>query len=261
MQRRKFINTISRLIPCLTLIPYIDIRLTTCLHSMPSLRGRTMSSIFFDPLELLGKIRPELYGDNYNLRAKASEAFTSMRSTALKDDIKIYSVSSYRSFEHQKGIWNRKYQKYIGRGMSPEKAINKIIEYSTIPGTSRHHWGTDLDIIDKSKPVPSDPLSAEHFKPGGLYEMLGEWLKKNAGKYGFYEVYTNDSTRKGFKYEPWHYSFKELSKPILEAFLEIDLKKYLIDEKIMGSEYFTDAFLGKYSDENILGINEELKGK
>jgi len=219
-----------------------------------------MSSVFFDNLELLGKVRPELYGEDYNLIEKASEAFASMRSAALKEGIKIYSVSSYRSFEHQKGIWNRKYHKYIDRSMSPDKAINKIIEYSTIPGTSRHHWGTDLDIIDKSKPMPSDPLSAEHFKPGGLYETLGEWLKKNANRFGFYEVYTDDPERKGFKYEPWHYSFKELSKPMLEAFLEIDLKKYLIDEKIMGSEYFTDEFLGKYKRENVLGINEELKG-
>ena len=25
-------------------------------------------------------------------------------------------------------------------------AINEIIRFSTIPGTSRHHWGTDIDI-------------------------------------------------------------------------------------------------------------------
>ena len=36
--------------------------------------------------------------------------------------------------------------------MDDEAAIDKIIEYSTLPGTSRHHWGTDIDIIDAGPP-------------------------------------------------------------------------------------------------------------
>ena len=36
--------------------------------------------------------------------------------------------------------------------LEPKKAISEIIRFSTVPGTSRHHWGTDIDIIDGNFP-------------------------------------------------------------------------------------------------------------
>ena len=208
--------------------------------------------------ELMGKTHPTFYGDNYNLRKKASEAFKEMRAAATKEGIKMHSQSSFRSFNHQLGIWNRKYDRFRGQGMSVQTAINKIIEYSTIPGTSRHHWGTDLDIIDTAQPRPADALSAKHFRKGGRYEKLHFWLTANAHKYGFCLVYTNKEGRKGFKYEPWHFSFAEISKPMLKAYNELDLKKVLRESPAKGSKNFTDEFIAKYKKENIMDINPDL---
>ncbi len=208
--------------------------------------------------ELLGRTRPALMGDGFLLRKEAAEAFGDMQNEAQKSGIKMYSVSSYRSYQRQEQIWTRKYNRFTGQGLSPLQAIKKIIEYSTIPGTSRHHWGTDLDIIQAGKPKQEDSLQARHFEEGGLYRELKLWLDENKEKFGFYEVYTNKPGRKGFKYEPWHLSYKPLSYPMLKEYLEIDLKKLLQEMKLKGSAHFTDDFINKYREENILDINPAL---
>ena len=65
--------------------------------------------------------------------------------------------------------------------------------------------------------------------------------------------------RKGFKHEPWHFSYAPVSKKMLSLFLKSDLKKLIQKSEINGSEYFTDDFIEKYKSEYILDINPYLK--
>lgn len=208
--------------------------------------------------ELIGKGNPDLYGEGFQLRKEAYDAFLAMQQKAREDGIEIEVVSSYRSFEHQKRIWTRKYNRFIAQGNTPEKAIEKIIEYSTIPGTSRHHWGTDIDIIDANVSRPADVLLEEHFNVGGIYHKLKIWLDNHASEFGFCLVYTNVEDRKGFKYEPWHFTYEPLSKSYLQRFMELDAKSIFIAEKIIGSPYFTDEFVEKYFAEHVSDINPDL---
>ena len=174
------------------------------------------NTITYSENELLGKERPHLVGDHYNLRPEVAKAFEKMREAAKQDGIALYSMSSYRSFEHQERIWNRKYERYSKQGFKGLQIIDKIIQYSTIPGTSRHHWGTDLDVIDRNVTVAGDKLLPKNYQKGGVYEKLGDWLRSNAKSYGFYLVYTDKENRKGFKYEPWHLSYKSTSFKMLK---------------------------------------------
>jgi len=208
--------------------------------------------------ELIGKGSPKLFGENYQLRKEAHIAFTHMKTEALKENIGIHAVSSYRNFEHQKRIWNRKYNRYLSQGFSSNKAIHKIIEYSTIPGTSRHHWGTEIDIIDSKVHAPKYVLREENFHRDGPYIYLKQWMDKHAASYGFHLVYTNDNNRKGFNYEPWHYSYKPLSQNYLKSYKNINIKELLQKEKLLGNTSFSDKFLKTYLNENILDINPEL---
>lgn len=208
--------------------------------------------------ELLGKVQPPLFGEGFRLRKKAAEAFDKMKAAALEEGLHIHSESSYRSYVHQERIWNRKYGRFTEQGLSPIRAIKKIIEYSTIPGTSRHHWGTDLDLTDRNQPTPADPLLARHFEVGGCYDFLKKWLDKNANSFDFYEVYTNAPNRKGFNYEPWHFSYKPLSQPMLREYRVLELKFLLQKIKLNGADYFTDEFVAKYRRENVLDINRKL---
>ena len=208
--------------------------------------------------ELIGKGNPEVFGNGYKLRQEAYEAFLKMCEAALKSDININIVSSYRNFAHQNRIWERKYKHNINTGLSPKESIKKIIEYSTIPGTSRHHWATDIDIIDGNVAQPSHVLNPKHFGGAGCFSKFKSWMDANATRFGFYLVYTNETNRKGFKYEPWHYSYKPLSKGYLQAYQKLDLRDIIISEQLTGCNHFSEAFITNYLNQNILDINPEL---
>lgn len=210
--------------------------------------------------ELIGKGQPKLYGSDFKLRKDACEAFLKMKTTALKDGIAIQVVSSYRNFNHQNRIWTNKYNRYIAQGLSPEKAIEKIIEYSTIPGSSRHHWGTDIDIIDGNAPQPKTLLIENNYNRNGVFSKLKNWMDAHAESYGFYLVYTNTPKRKGFKYEPWHYSYKPLSQNYLKAFCKMDFYNLVKHESLAGHASITKSFVDAYIKQNILDINPELLG-
>ena len=213
----------------------------------------------YDISELMGKADIELYGEGINLRKEAHDAFIEMKKAAYQDGISIEILSSYRSFERQLAIFERKYLQYTeDEGMEPLQAIDKIIEYSTIPGTSRHHWGTDIDIIDASKKTEGDVLVPSKFEEGGPFADLKAWMDVHAREYGFYLVYTNESKRRGFKYEPWHYSYAPLSVPMLEIFRKKNILQLLVKEDFIGSEFLTTGFIKTYIRDNILDINRVL---
>ncbi|MCL6275172.1 M15 family metallopeptidase [Muricauda sp. 2012CJ35-5] len=217
------------------------------------------NSIEFSTDELIGKADIDLYGEGINLRKEAHDAYVEMKKAAYSDGFNIKMVSSFRDFYRQQGIWERKYLRFTeDDGMSPLDAIDKIIEYSTIPGTSRHHWATDIDIIDGNVIVTGDVLVPEKFEAGGPFEGFKKWLDENSEKFGFYLVYTDQPKRRGFKYEPWHYSYAPISIPMLTAYRKINVVKMLQNEDFYGCEHFTTGFLKSYIQDNILDINPVL---
>jgi LAS superfamily LD-carboxypeptidase LdcB len=210
--------------------------------------------------QLIGKGNPDIIGNSYTskMHKEAKAAFLKMKSEAKKEGIDIKVVSAYRSFQRQKEIFERKYRKFTSQGLNPSESINKIIEYSTIPGTSRHHWGTDIDIIDENVPRPKNVLEEDNFYGNGAFCKLKEWLDKHSESFGFYEVYTNNPKRKAFKHEPRHFSYAPVSKPMLQEYKKLNLKAILKEEKVLGNEYFSEEFIQKYRNQNILDINPEL---
>lgn len=210
-------------------------------------------------LELMGKIDIPLFGKGINLREEAHDAFVDMKKAAYTDGFDIKMVSSYRNFYRQEAIWERKFLRFTEEdGMAPLDAIDKIIEYSTIPGTSRHHWGTDIDVIDAYPKTNGNVLVPEKFEAGGPYEGFKKWMDDYSESFGFYLVYTNEPKRKGFKYEPWHYSYAPISIPMLTEFRKKNISKLIENEDFLGSEHFTIGFLKSYIRNNILDINPKL---
>lgn len=245
MERRKFIKSsgISGL----------------ALALAPSLAFSMDKDFEYSILELMGKADIELFGKGINLRAEAHDAFVEMKKAAYSDGIDLKVVSSYRNFARQEAIFERKFERYTEEdGMEPMVAIDKIIEYSTIPGTSRHHWGTDVDIIDGYPKSEGDVLVPSKFEAGGPYENFKKWMDENSKIFDFHLVYTDDPKRKGFKYEPWHYSFAPISVPMLTEFRRKNILQLLEQETFLGSEHFTNGFIKTYIQNNILNINKEL---
>lgn len=218
-----------------------------------------MQEIEYSIQELTGKVDIDLFGEGINLRKEAHDAFIKMKQAAYQAGVDLKIVSSYRNFYRQEAIWERKYTQFTEiDGLSPLDAIEKIITYSTIPGTSRHHWGTDIDIIDGYGKTTGDVLVPGKFEEGGPFENFKNWMDENSEEFGFYLVYTNEPKRKGFKYEPWHYSYASISKPMLATFRSKNISQILQHEDISGREHFTAGFLKSYIHNNILDINPEL---
>ncbi len=220
---------------------------------------QTFSQNKFSELALTGRGDLILVGETHKLQKEAFKAFKKMRKEALNDGISIQIVSAYRSFKRQNKIWERKYKKYTLEGLLPQQAIKKIIEYSTIPGTSRHHWGTEIDIIDGFVKAPEELLITENYQKNGAYLKLKKWMDLHSKKFGFYLVYTNNPNRKGVKFEPWHYSYKKLSKPMLKEYLKVDLSTIIQEVNLKGKAFLNKEFLDKYLSNNILDINSKLK--
>jgi len=228
--------------------------------TLPQLAFQTnnLSQTIISYEELIGKGTPKLFGKGYKLRKEAHLAFKKMQAEALKSGIHIGAVSSYRGFDHQKRIWERKFKKNKANGLTNINNIKKIIEYSTIPGTSRHHWGTDIDIYQTNVKQPKGVLQASNFHGKGAFCKLKEWTDVNASTFGFYLVYTDNPNRKGFKYEPWHFSYKPLSTKYLESYKKLNISEILKKNQLLGSVSFSEDFINQYTKENILDINPEL---
>jgi len=207
---------------------------------------------------LIGRSTPELFGNGYKVLKRVNEAFLDMNSAARKSGLSVRVVSSYRGFNHQNLIWTRKYNRYRSRQLSSQTAVNYNIRYTAIPGSSRHHWGTEIDVVDGTVKTSQYPLNTKHYHGNGMYKSFREWMDDNAHKYGFFRVYTNDYTRRGFRYEPWHYSFAELAKPMLKEYTERNIQNNLKYQELLGKRYFTDNFIDQYTKDNILGINKSL---
>ncbi|SDB53797.1 D-alanyl-D-alanine carboxypeptidase [Flavobacteriaceae bacterium MAR_2010_188] len=230
---------------------------TLAVSLLPKITFAALSETITDE-ELLGKAHLNFRNENLKLRNEAYECFNLMKEEALVSNIKIEGVSAFRSYEDQKRIWNRKFLAYTKDGLLPMDAIHKIVEYSTMPGTSRHHWGTDIDLIDGAVNQPKNVLSPQHFKNNGPFVKFKQWMENNSERFGFYLVYTNLESRKGFKYEPWHYSYKPLSDSYLKHYRERDIFQLAKSSDIEGVSHLSDDFLSQYYQENILDINPEL---
>tara|TARA_B100000524_G_scaffold111513_1_gene54114 strand:- start:249 stop:932 length:684 start_codon:yes stop_codon:yes gene_type:complete len=209
---------------------------------------------------LIGIDDSRIVSDTIHLEKETYSAFIKMKDAAEKDGIIIKLVSGFRDFYRQQMIWNNKYKKFTNEfSLDGPTAIKEIIRFSTIPGTSRHHWGTEIDIIDKNFENEKDLLISKKYEEGGIFNSLKKWMDKNSKRFGFYIVYDDDSNRPGFEYEPWHYTYKPISDLYQREFLKLNLKSIISKTKVEGKEFINDEFIKKYIDENIMGISSYLK--
>ena len=178
------------------------------------------------------------------LRKEVYQKFKEMHAAAKKDNINLQIVSGTRNFEEQKGIWERKWEINFKALNDSVKAAKKILLFSSMPCTSRHHWGTDMDLNN---------LSNKYFESGqGLKEY--KWLQENGPKFGFCQVYDDKSVtkRKGYELEKWHWSYMPVSSKFLNQY-----KEKITYAKIKGfkGDHLASNEQIKMIDNFVLGIN------
>ena len=174
------------------------------------------------------------------LLVEVNWAFEQMAAAAEKEGIVLKVISGGRNFNMQKAIWEKKWNARRPNFKSDKETALDILKYSSMPGTSRHHWGTDLDI---------NSLEPSYFASGkGKKEY--DWLQKNAARFGFCQTYDNKSNsgRTGYSEEKWHYSYMPISSILLSQYNE-----QINYEKLTG-------FLGSSSAKEIEVIRSYANG-
>ena len=207
---------------------------------------------------IVGKQNNISLTSQHNLIPAVEDAFNKMQSDALKEGISIQIVSAYRNFKRQQYIFLKKYNKYKQKGLSEKQTLAKITEYSTIPGTSRHHWGTDIDIVQQLTKMPRNLLVEKNYSNEGDFCPMKQWMDQNAYKYGFYLVYTENKNRTGFKHEPWHYSYAPISKKILQQFITENNKGNIFPIIKQAGINIEIPFYSNYIQTHVKGINPLL---
>jgi len=175
------------------------------------------------------------------LEKQTAISFKKLKSAAKKDGISLIIVSGARNYYSQKSIWERKFKNNESKGLNPLENARKILRYSSMPSTSRHHWGTDIDI---------NSLEPSYFESGqGKREY--DWLVKNADRFGFCQVYTdfnNKDRDSGYLNEAWHWSYIPKAKVYLEEY----------NKRINYNDI--NGFMGSDLAENLSMISDYVNG-
>lgn len=163
----------------------------------------------------------------------AAAAFTAMLAAAARDGVEIVAVSGYRSVPRQEAIWNAKFEAGLASGCGPEEALRRNLVFSAPPGWSRHHWGSDVDVVAAALRGAAR-LEPEDWIEGGVCHALTLWLDRRAAEFGFVAPY--DIYRGGFAAEPWHLSFAPPAQAFLPRMRRIDWFAILREKPWSGAD-------------------------
>jgi LAS superfamily LD-carboxypeptidase LdcB len=201
-------------------------------------------------LELTGRVRTHVVQrDDLRgaIHAGALEPFLDMKADAARAGIDIAIVSSFRDFAAQQRIWDMKYRGerplYDAdgnvrehRSLSEEELVDAILCWSAVPGASRHHWGTELDVVDVAAMAEGYRvrLVPEETQPGGVFHGLHCWLDANMRRYEFFRPYA--TFRGGVLPEAWHLSYAPVSTPALHALTPEVLAEAIESSDMLGKD-------------------------
>ena len=122
-----------------------------------------------------------------------------MLAAAKADGVSLTVVSSYRSYDYQVGLFNRKVNQYKAKGYNDTDAYNIAKTIVALPGTSEHNLGLAADIV-----TPSYMTLDDGFENTAAFA----WLSTHCADYGFILRYPKDKGDiTGIIYEPWHYRY------------------------------------------------------
>jgi D-alanyl-D-alanine carboxypeptidase len=181
------------------------------------------------------------------LQKECYEQFINMHNAAALEGVELFILSATRPFQYQKNIWERKWAKLKAEGKTDEKQmVSDILRYSAMPGTSRHHWGTDIDLNYLNN----------HYFESGKGKKIYEWLLEHAAEYGFCQPYVPKGEERpyGYEEEKWHWSYM----PLAEKYFQVasDSLKNTMIEGFSGAQFAGDLSVVEHY---VLGVNPRCK--
>jgi LAS superfamily LD-carboxypeptidase LdcB len=221
-----------------------------------------------NPFEITGRAAThvrEVPALDARLHGEVVAPVQALREASAAAGIDLAVVSSFRDFSRQSAIWNGKFRgerpmldaagtPFEAAKLSAAERVRAILIWSALPGASRHHWGTDFDVIDRAAMPPGYQvqLTVEEFTGRGPFVRLNEWLGANLANFGFFRPYTTD--RGGVRPEPWHLSYAPVAVPAL-ASLTIDVLREAIEEGELEGRDEVLARLPELYDKYVVSID------
>lgn len=195
---------------------------------------------------------------DYPLHRLAVPAFIRLKSLAAEAGFDLSIASAYRDYHRQQSIWNAKLSGHrpvldsSGRPLAldqltPWQRVEAVLRWSALPGASRHHWGTDIDVYDKAA-VADDyvvQLTEREVTGAGPFTAMHDWLDTlfiEQPELGFFRPYEKD--RGGIAPERWHLSFAPVS-----GMLQRQLSKQLLLGAIKSSDLHSKEVVIENIDE------------
>ncbi|MBI5501093.1 MAG: D-alanyl-D-alanine carboxypeptidase family protein [Deltaproteobacteria bacterium] len=274
------------------------------------LRAEPSAIAELTPLQLIGWQSPRLREGRWNdakLLREATESLDEMSHAARADGVNVWARSGHRTLSQQRYLWNSKFRgrdsvrapdgsrETLDRELPAAEKVQRILSYTAFPGTSRHHWGTDVDMAQSFSDHCADYLlELGEVREGGEVrevreerEVRGEGGEGGEGEVGEegeeagedppadlpesclpshrwliahaaeYGWYrVYDAARGGFQPEPWHWSYLPLAVPALARYLVEVTAELLRDRDVDGDSVVLDDFVS-YRDRFLLGIAPE----
>ncbi|MEM7417306.1 MAG: M15 family metallopeptidase [Gemmatimonadota bacterium] len=159
-------------------------------------------------------------------------------------DLRVFS--GFRGFEQQLSIWNRKVGGELAvldsnavpidiERLDDRALMFAILRWSALPGTSRHHWGTEVDVFDAAaRPEGYEiELIPEEVEGDGMFAPMHDWIDQRMSlgqAHGFFRPYDRD--RGGVAPERWHLSHRPVAIRYEEAWTTDALRAVLANSDI-----------------------------
>lgn len=186
--------------------------------------------------------------ESHYLLPEVKTQFLNMQAAAAKEGHDLQICSSFRSFEKQLAIWNRKWLGELtlyditgkvlqADELSDKDKLHAILTWSALPGASRHHWGTDFDVYDKACVEACESnfeLVPSEYEGDGPCAGLSTWIQQHCHEFGFYLPYAEYVG--GVAQEPWHLSFKKLAQKIQQQFRLTELENAIKASEMLGKD-------------------------
>lgn len=144
--------------------------------------------------------------DGEQVQQPAADAWRDLTAAAAADGISMEVISGYRSIDNQRAIFLSRLDDRgpftdaeIADGQADD-AIDSVLDYSSIPGYSKHHTGYALDVRD----VDSG-LHFTRFGETAAYEWMSADNFANAKRFGFVPSYPHGVDQLGPLPEEWEF--------------------------------------------------------
>ena len=157
--------------------------------------------------------------NGHAIDSRAYPDLQNMMDAARAEGLAPLICSSFRTWDKQSQLFERKVKDYMDQGCDRETAEEKAAVWVARPGTSEHQMGLAVDIVS----VGYQTLDEKQEETA-----VQQWLMAHSWEYGFILRYPSDKSElTGVGYEPWHYRYvgKEAAKIITEQ--GICLEEYL----------------------------------